>query len=212
VTTTQHLQLIAAHWADLHALRTSRPHDAWPPPSLNHYLRSLEEYDPADRNAPVRLHVIDTITIVQTVLVDLADQTAAQIQRPAMSHAPADWPQADRARRDQLADQDAADPRRWRYIGQRTAVEAAHWLAARLNDQPGPFTPLTGAQRHHIAGIAATAAQRVEHALGLARRAAPLKQACACGGTLLLEGGDGRPPSIHCEACGRAFQSADTAA
>lgn len=210
--TITHLQLIAEHWADLQALRTTRPHDPWPPASLNAYLRGLDEYDPADRNAPVRLHIVDTIRSVESVLVDIADQTAAQIQRPAMSHAPADWPPADRARRDQLADTDAADPRRWHYTGQRTAPQAAAWLTDRLDDRPGPFLPLTAAQRHHIAGIAAGAAQRVEHALGLTRRTAPLRQSCACGGQLLLEGGDGRPPAIRCEACGRAFQAADTAA
>lgn len=209
-TATAHLQTVVRHWQDLHALRTAKPHDAWPPPSLNAYLRTVEEYDPADRSAPVRLHVIDTIRMVEAALVTLADQTAAQIQRPAISHAPYrnTWALEDRARRNELADADAADPRRWQYTGQRTGEQAASWLLARLNGEPGPFRPLNGAQLLRIATVAEGAAERVEHALGLTRRTVPTNRACACGGTLLLEGGDGRPPAIRCEDCGRAFQAA----
>lgn len=204
-TAVQNLQLITRHWGDLHALRTARPHDAWPPPSLQTYLRTVDEYDPADRSAPVRLHVVDTIRAVEGALTDLADQTAATAQRPVI-HAPTagqGW--SDDAHRQALllAARDAADPRRWHYTGARTAPAAAIWLCARLLADPGPFRRLTDGQRERIALIAAGAADRVQHALGTARRTAPLGRDCACGGGLLLEGGDGQPPVVRCEACGR---------
>lgn len=204
-TAVQHLQLVVHHWQDLHALRTTRPHDAWPPPSLQTYLRTVDEYDPQDRSAPVRLHVVDTIRAVEGALLDLADQTAATAQRPVI-HAPAagrGW--SDDAHRQALllAARDAADPRRWQYTGARTAPAAATWLTARLANHPGPFRRLTDGQRERIALIAAGAADRVQHALGTARRTAALGRDCACGGGLILEGGDGQPPAVVCQSCGR---------
>lgn len=204
-TAVQNLQLVVRHWGDLAELRTARPHDAWPPASLNAYLRTVEEYDPADRSAPVRLHVIDTIRAVESALVDLADQTAATVQRPVI-HAPTagqGW--SDDAHRQALllAARDSADPRRWQYTGARTAPDAAIFLFSRLLDLEGPFRPLTQPQRERIATVAAGAADRVQHALGTARRTAPLGRSCACGGSLLLEGGDGQPPVVRCESCGR---------
>ncbi|MCZ7413133.1 hypothetical protein [Streptomyces sp. WMMC897] len=207
LATALHLHTIHRHWNDLAELAATRAGDAWPPASLNAYLRTVEEYDPMDRSAPVRLHILDTIRTVEAVLVDTADRTAAQVQRPAMSHAPRDtgWTPADRAARDQVADADAADPRRWQYHGQRTGAQAADWLARRvLGTGGGPFRPLTAAEQHHIATVAAGAAERVEHALGLTRRTVEITgRRCACTGRLYLHGGDGRTPEIVCSGCGR---------
>ncbi|AZM91451.1 hypothetical protein [Streptomyces sp. W1SF4] len=205
-----HLDLVVRHWADLHQLRTARPHDAWPPASLQAYLRTVDEYDPADRSAPVRLHVIDTIRTVEAVLVALADQIAARVQSSPVSPAPADWAArgwspADRDRRNALAAADSADLARWPYTGTRTAPQAAVWLAARVRGDVGPFRPLTGAELDEITRTAAGAAERVEHALGIRRRSVGTGRACGCGAELLLEGGDGRPPSLVCRACARSL-------
>ncbi|TDC03079.1 hypothetical protein E1265_36650, partial [Streptomyces sp. 8K308] len=167
------------------------------PTSLNAYLRTPEEYDPMDRSAPVRLHVLDTARQIERALVDTADHIAAEIQIPARSHVPpaarrpGTWTADYRARLDRAADQDAAAPRRWRYTGQRTAPTAAAWLLDRLVSLPGGiFHPLTLGHRAAIEQVAQTAADHVEHALGLARRAVEIPgRPCACGGTLMLHGG-----------------------
>ncbi|MEU9606170.1 hypothetical protein [Streptomyces sp. NPDC048057] len=200
-TTTQQLQTIARLWPDLLQQRTTRPHDAWPPSSLQTYLRTVEEYDPADRSAPVRLHIIDTIRTITVALVDTADQIAAQVQRQPMSDAPANWPATDRTRRNALAHEDRQDPARWPYTGTRTAPAAALWLHARIVGAPGPCTALTGPQHDRIAHVADHAAQRLTHALGTSRRTIPTGRTCGCGGELLLDGGDGHPPVIRCGWC-----------
>ncbi|MFF4576893.1 hypothetical protein ACFY15_00550 [Streptomyces sp. NPDC001373] len=211
------LQLVVRHWDDLHELRTARPHDAWPPASLQAYLRTVEEYDPADRSAPVRLHVVDTIRVVEAVLVALADQIAARVQSSPVGPAPADWAArgwttADRDRRNALSAADAADPARWPFVGTRTGRQAAVWLAARVRGDVGPFRPLTGAELDEVTRVAAGAAERVEHALGIRRRSVGTGRACGCGNELLLEGGDGRPPSLVCRACDRSLTLAESAA
>lgn len=212
--TAAHLTVVIRHFRDLEDLATTKPHDAWPPPSLQTYLRTPEEYDPADRQAPVRLHVIDTARHITRELVHAADRIAADIQRTSMSHAPRDagWTPTDRALRDAIADDDAADPRRWRFVGTRTAPDAARWLHARWQREPGPFEPLTLAHRFRIATVAAGCAEHIEHALGLARRRAALHQPCSCGGTLELHGGDGTTPAIICANCGRTWRLPETAA
>jgi hypothetical protein len=161
---TTQLALITRHWADLHALRTARPHDAWPPASLQAYLRTVEEYDPSDRSAPVRLHVVDTIRTVEAVLVPLADRVAARVQASVVSPAPADWAArgwlaADRDRRNALSAKDSADPARWQYTGTRTGLQAAAWLAARLRAVPGPFRPLNLVEVEEIGRAAEGAAE-----------------------------------------------------
>ncbi|MDT0377265.1 hypothetical protein RM572_00550 [Streptomyces sp. DSM 42041] len=208
-TTAGRLQLVLRHWPDLHALRTTAPHDAWPPPSLNPYMRTAEEYDPTDRSAPVRLHVVDTITEVERVLVDAADRTADSVQRPVAHRVRAAGPgdsiglQLATATLP-LTEADRLDARRWRFTGDApTGEKAAAWLLDRLDGKPGPFLPLAALHVDRIATAAAQAAERVEHALGLTRRAVPLAQDCACGGTLELHGGDGRPPAVVCSSCSR---------
>jgi hypothetical protein len=204
-----HLQTVVDHWADLEELRTSKPHDAWPPASLNRYLRTVEEADPADGNAPVRLHVLDTLRTVEVALLTLADQVASDVQRPAAAQvrsAGANDPIGLRLSTAALADQ--ADPSRWHYRSHptRTAPLAAVWLQMRLTGVSGPFRPIGDLRRERIAAVAQTAAERVSHALGLARRVQPLGQSCACGGGLELHGGDGRPPEVKCDGCGRTWR------
>ncbi|MFD7978868.1 hypothetical protein [Streptomyces sp. NPDC059071] len=201
-TTAQQLQLVDRHWNDLQALRTSRPHDAWPPPSLQTYQRTIEEYDPADRSAPVRLHITDTMRAVEAALVDLADQIAADVQRPVIGATLGrGWTDEAHKQAVLLSARDSADTRRWQLVGTRTAPEAARWLHDRVQGAPGPFRPLTAAHRERIALVAAGAAERVEHALGISRRTTPTGHTCACGGQLLLHGGDGNPPAITCDTC-----------
>jgi len=214
MTTTTHLDIVITHWQHLEtALVPSGGRAAWPPAGrLITYLRQLEDAEAqraardgtgaGEHPAPLDIDVLDTMRTVEAVLVELADQIAAQIQRPSMSHAPRDWPPADRARRDALADADAADPRRWRYTGQRTAPYAAAWLAARLESVPGPFGPLPETEAHRIHKIADTAAARVLAALDMDRRAAKVTRPCHCTGTLYVHGGDGTTPYVRCDTCG----------
>ncbi|MFD4738698.1 hypothetical protein ACFWNQ_15195 [Streptomyces virginiae] len=212
-TALAQLDLIAAHWTDLHQLRTARPHDAWPPASLQAYLRTVEEYDPSDRSAPVRLHVIDTIRTVELVLIPLADHIASRIQRPVINAATGKgWSDDLHRQAALLSARDSADPTRWQYTGTRTGQHAAQWLAARLRQQPGPFRPLNLREVEEIQHIAAGAAERVEHALGIRRRTVGTGHICGCGGELFLEGGDGRPPTLVCDACARSLTLADAAA
>ncbi|HCA86353.1 MAG TPA: hypothetical protein DEQ61_13130 [Streptomyces sp.] len=223
IPTTQHLDLIINRWHDLHdALAPSGGRAAWPPTGLLiTYLRQLEDAESqraardgsgtGEHAAPLVIDVLDTMRAVEAALVTLADQIAAQIQRPSMSHAPRDWPPTDRARRDQRADEDAADPRRWRYIGQRTAPYAAAWLAARLEAIPGPFGPLPETEAARIARVAAGAAERILGALGEAQRAAKVARPCHCTGTLYVYGGGGTTPYVRCDTCGWT-QTAATAA
>ena len=214
-TTTTHLQLIVDYWTDLEELRTAKPGDPWPPASLNRYLRDASEYDPADANSPLRLHVLDVLDAVESSLLACADQTASDIQRPAISQVRSAGPgDAVGLRLATAALADAVDPSRWRYTQHptRTAPYACVWLQHRVAGAPGPFRPLGALLLDRIAMVAETAAQRVEHALGLARRVQPIGRACACSGELVLEGGDGRPPVVRCAGCGRTWAAAWDAA
>ncbi|WP_063735598.1 hypothetical protein [Streptomyces sp. RTd22] len=170
---------------------------------------------PGTSPAPISIDVLDVMREVEAELVHLADVTAAEIQRPTMSRAPrgAAWTPAEIARRDQLAAQDAADPRRWRYPGTRSAVYAAAWLAARIEGRSGPFLPLGPTRTARIATVAAAAADRVETALRIARRATAVEWPCpVCRGLLEVHGGDGEPPVVKCADCGRSWQERESAA
>lgn len=176
-------------------------------------LRALER-DPAqigETRAPLSLHILDTARLVETTLVHLADTLAPQITRPALSHAPADWQArgwtpADRAARNAAADEEQGDPRRWRYVGLRTAEYAAGWLHARVTGQPGPFWALTAAQLHHVEQAAAGCADRIATALDLTTRTIPDTRPCPlCAGQLVVTTGAGRPPAARCADCARAW-------
>ena len=92
----------------------------------------------------------------------------------------------------------------WHWTGTRPSARyAALWLLARVLDCPGPFTPLKDAQRRLVANVAEGAAARIDHALQLARITRPLAEQCACGGRLVVDGGDGEPPLVRCLGCHR---------
>ncbi|HZF92049.1 hypothetical protein [Streptomyces sp.] len=241
-TTATHLRTIALHWTDLREaagtpaqlgafglglrgylarldqadaeqIEYERHHAA--------YLRSLER-DPiqlGDRPVPIRLHILDTMRVVEAALVHCADDIAHAAQRapipmptarrtavaPYATQREADTAAADRRRRQQLAHADLVDPRRWKYTGRRTAPHAALWLLARIERAPGPCRRLTDVEEQRIGNVAAGAAARVERALDIAAQRRTLEQPCVCGGTIDVHGGEGRVPVAHCTGCGRIW-------
>lgn len=219
-TTATHLRTIALHWTDLRdALAVPNTvgafgiglqgHLAHAGDSLDDepLLRHLER-DPAqigERPAPLRIHVLDTMRTVETDLVECADITAAAVQRSPMGLLPTTYPAADRARRELLAMKDAHDPRRWKFVGTRTAPIAALWLLARIERAGGPFLRLDDTQADHIDHVAATAASRIERALDIAAQRRSLARRCDCGGQIDMHGGEGRTPVAHCTGCGRIW-------
>ncbi|WP_228974993.1 hypothetical protein [Streptomyces sp. DH12] len=226
-TTAQHLRTIATGWADLRAALATTP-TTWPPTALRAYLTALElhdtaagqlralERDPAQIGhtaAPLSIPILDTMRTVEAALVELADQAAAALQRPPMGRAPETWPIAERERRNRLAAEDAADPRRWGAPGRRrTAPHAALWLLAVVEGRPGPWTPLTAAQRAWIHRIAAEAARRIETALDLHDGTAALARPCTgCGGQIIVHGGAGARPLARCRGCGDTWHAPEHA-
>lgn len=151
------------------------------------------------RPDPLRLHILDTISSVETALLTLADQIAAEIQRaPIVSGRPSrlDPMQLEIER---LAAHDARDPARWHYQGVRTTTMAAQWLRARVHGEPGPCTPLTDTHRGLIYGVAQEAARRVEQLVGSARRHDQLHRACpSCRGVLTLHHEGDEAPRVTC--------------
>ncbi|MFI9339997.1 hypothetical protein ACIG0D_01775 [Streptomyces sp. NPDC052773] len=248
-TAATHLRTIALHWTDLHEAAGQPTQigafglglrgylarlDAADAEQLEYerhqaaYLRSLER-DPiqlGDRPVPVRLHILDTMRIVEAALVHCADDIAAAAQRapiappaarrtvvaPYATQREADIAAADRRRRQQLAHADLVDPRRWRYTGRRTAPHAALWLLARIERAPGPCRPITDVEEQRIGNVAAGAAERVERALDIAAQRRTLEQRCACGGAIDVHGGEGRVPVAHCTGCGRIWTEGGVAA
>ncbi|MCX4540476.1 hypothetical protein [Streptomyces sp. NBC_01565] len=184
-------------------------------------LRALER-DPqqiGETPAPISLRILDTARLVETTLVHLADTIAPQITRPAIGHAPQDWRErgwtrADHDQRNAQADQEQADPKRWRYVGLRTAEYAAGWLHARVTGEDGPFRPLNAVQLLHVEQVAAGCAQRIADALDLTTRTIPAARPCpTCRGQVTVIAGGGRDPEARCTGvCGRAWTMADTVA
>ena len=235
-TAATHLRTIALHWTDLHEaagqpvqvgafglglrgyLARLDQADAEQIEYERHqaaHLRSLER-DPiqlGDRPVPVRLHILDTMRVVEAALVACADDIARQVQR-----APISMPTArtadyrtlreariayeDRQRRTELALADQHDPRRWRYTERRTATYAALWLLARVLRAPGPCQRITEEHEQHIGNVAAGAAARVERALDIAAQRRTLAEPHGCGGEIDVHGGEGRQPLAHCTGCG----------
>lgn len=195
---------------------------AWRAEALRALERSPEQLGRTE--APLRLAVLDTMTTVTDALVDLADQVAAVAQYAAATPAPArrSWPAdprarrtvaADDARRNLLAQRQAADPRRWRYTGERTAVRAALWLLAQQQGVRGPWRPLSEQQRRTIETTGRVCADQIERTLDLAARREPLAHPCdQCGGTIQIHGGSGHVPLAHCTSCGRVWTEQGIAA
>jgi hypothetical protein len=210
------LTLIAAHWDDLHdALTTRQTHD-WPPTMGLTKLREPDEDGDRlgdVRSLPIRADVFDAMQHITSALVELADQIAAEVQRPTLNAATGKgWTDPIHREVVLLAARDAADTRRWRYTGQRTAPQAAAWLHDRLAGEPGPFRPLHDGHRARIADIAAACAITVQRILRTARQAVSTGQQCACGGEIEIHGGDGTDPAVKCASCGRTWTPQTTAA
>ncbi|MEU8723546.1 hypothetical protein [Streptomyces antimycoticus] len=235
--TLTNLRAVITHWPDLHHALASTGTATWPPAGrMNDYLASIDQRTDDEREAatwqaralrdlerspsqigetraPIRLQLLDVMTAVETDLVECADQIAATVQRSPMPYAPRGWPAADRARRDQLAREDAADPRRWRYVGTRTARHAAAWLLARIERRPGPFERLTDEQLLRIATVAGHAARRVETALDMTDHKVALAHPCPdCSGELVIEAGGGARPMVWCGRCGRTWHEPEPSA
>lgn len=156
-----------------------------------------------ERPAPLRLHVLDACRAVEIALCTLADQIAADIQRDTIKplrHAiPGDPVGLQLA---MLAARDEADPARWRYnMGDRTAVRAAEWLAARLRGDDGPCRPLTPTHRARIAAVAREAARRIERTIGSStdRLSITMDRPCPyCGHDLTLHADGGDTDTVTC--------------
>lgn len=221
-----HLDYVISSWPRLVDMLTTRHMSTWPPAmGIEHVLDNVDDPDAlaeeiaaragarlaerADSRytlgaspAPIRLAVVDVMRTTEMNLVCLADVTATEIQRPPMAKAPAHWLPADRARRDKLAAEDAADVRRWRYRETRTAVYAAAWLRNRVQGDVGPFLPLGPTRERRIAAAARDAHARIERALDGVRTARVVDRPCPlCQGTLGMSSGDGGAPVAVCFGC-----------
>lgn len=194
-------------------------------------LRFLER-DPAqlgERPIPIRLPVHETMRVVRAALLACADGVAEVVQRSPMKMPPprraavartraerVAW--EDHARRVRAAQDDSADPRRWRWTGARPdAPYTALWLLGRVQGAPGPFRPLPEAELERLAMVARGAAERVEGALDVGERTAVLSMPCPqmittvsntvliCEGRVEMHGGAGASPVARCTACGHIW-------
>ncbi|MFE7128931.1 hypothetical protein [Streptomyces sp. NPDC057617] len=208
-TAEQHLTSIITTWPHLQDLLTTRQTEPWPPADPAEYARQLDEHDATEvgqlvlrkTGAPLRLHILDTMRTVELVLTQLADETASAIQRDTIK--PVRGASGDPAALSLalLAARDDADPARWRYNhGDRSAVQAARWLLARVRGDAGPCRPLSDAQRERIGVLAAEAARRIARAAGSDRRHDPLPRPCPwSAGILTLHHGGTEPEQVTCE-------------
>lgn len=228
-TAAIHLQYVIDSWGHLADMLTTRHGNTWPPAmGIQHVLNGTTEDDYAEElaaravariaeradsrytlgasPAPVRIEIIDVMRTVETDLVYLTDVLAQEVQRPPMAKAPAHWLPADQAKRDQLAAEDAADPRRWRYGQTRTAVYAAGWLLGRVERRPGPFLPIGPTQLRRINTAAGHAHEHIERALDGVRTAQVVARPCPlCGGMLGMASGDGGAPVVMCFGCSQEW-------
>jgi hypothetical protein len=234
--TAVRLQYVIDSWPHLVDMLTTRHNATWPPAmGIRHVLDGRDDDPEADRAladalfartaeradscytlgaspAPVRLQVVDVMRTVEADLVYLADTLAQEVQRPVMRKAPSHWLPADRELRGRLVAKDAADPRRWRYREQRSAVCATGWLLARVKQRPGPFLPLGRSHVHRVAAVVGTAHDRIQQALGGARTAQVVDRPCPlCGGTLGMSSGDGGTPLVVCFKCSQEWTLPATA-
>ncbi|MFE2045713.1 hypothetical protein ACFXAZ_33320 [Streptomyces sp. NPDC059477] len=221
-TPADDLDTITERWPTLRASAGQRPVTSWPPAMGITRLMSEEERQehaaeradtapdaPGPRPAPVDVDVLDVMTTIETGLITTADWLAERVQRPAVTAATGrGWSDDVHRQVALIAARDAADPRRWRYTGQqRDAPTAAEWLALRLRSVPGPFRALDDGEREAVARVATMGATLLRRALGEQRRREAVPHPCPvpCGGQLVVEGGDGAPPVVRCEDCGRTW-------
>lgn len=184
------------------------------------------------RPIPIRLTVYATMRTIEAALTGCAAAVAEHVQRtpipmPAPRRAAYAKTRADRvawddhARRVQAAQDDAADPRRWKWTGtQPTAPYTALWLLARVEGRPGPFRPLAPAQKQHVAHVAREARHRIEQTLDTGTEEAKLAKPCPatldngqpCGGIITVHGGAGSSPLANCKDCGGIWTELGAAA
>ncbi|MGD6761378.1 hypothetical protein ACOKM5_20805 [Streptomyces sp. BH097] len=221
MTAADDLATITDRWPSLAEAAGTRPVTGWPP--IMGIARILDDEEraqyaaeradtapdaPGPRPTPVDVDVLDVMNTIEQGLCTTADWLASRVQRPVMT-VPTGRGWSDEAHRQAVlaAAKDAADPRRWKYQGERTAIAAAVWLAFRLADAPGPFRALDEGERLAVEKVAAMGVELLHRTLGEQRRTEPVPQPCpVCRGQLVVEGGDGLPPVVRCEDCGRSWK------
>ncbi|WP_371612896.1 hypothetical protein [Streptomyces clavifer] len=242
------LRMLITTWPDLNDALGAPPMIAGFGRGLTAYMAALEETDldaaaelralerdPAQigiRPIPMRLAVYATMRAIEGALTGCAAAVAEHVQRapipmPAPRRAAYATTRAERlvwddhARRVQAAQDDAADPRRWRHTGPPPSAQyAALWLLGRVTGAPGPFRPLETAQQQHITAVAAEARHRVERILDTGAEEAELSRPCPrmihkvfpCGGTITVYGGAGASPLANCDTCGGIWSELGAAA
>lgn len=190
-------------------------------------LRLLER-DPAQigqRPIPIRLEVYATMRTIEAALTECAAAVAEHVQRapmpmPAPRRAAYAKTRAERlvwedhARRVQAAQDDAADPRRWRHTGTTPSAQySALWLLGRITAAPGPFRPIAPAQQQYVTAVAAEARRRIERVLDTGAETAALSRPCPdCGGAITVHGGAGASPLANCADCGGIWSELGAAA
>ncbi|MFG2144114.1 hypothetical protein ACGFRG_07930 [Streptomyces sp. NPDC048696] len=215
-----HLDTVVDSWADLQDALAARQNTGWPP--AMGVTRLLDEQEreavlderadsspdaPGPRPTPLAVDIFDVMRAIERDLVELADQLAERIQRPALRGVTGrGWSDDIHRQAVMLATKDGADGRRWRFVGNRDTVTAARWLASRARADDGPFRALTEGEQARLDHVAAQCAARAERALGIARRVLTTPHPCPhCDGALKVEGGDGQPPAVRCSDCQRAW-------
>ncbi|MFJ9644995.1 hypothetical protein [Streptomyces sp. NPDC101206] len=229
-TTAQTLRTIVTRWPDLRAALETPTTGPGFGLGLRGYLQALDAHDAAEQAAlraldraaerspeqigasaaPLSLRIADTMRTVELALHHTATEIAAANQRPVITPAPADWGPDDRARRNRIAREDAADPARWHHTAHHTATYSALWLCARVQGARWPGTPLTTAQHATVRTVAAGALERIEQALDLVyvRRELALDRPCQCGGRIEVYGGAGTDPVAQCTGCSAVWTEA----
>ncbi|MEU1155741.1 hypothetical protein ABZ369_22370 [Streptomyces sp. NPDC005918] len=215
------LDTITERWAALAEAAGTRPVTGWPPVMGVALILNAEQREehaaeradtapdaPGPRPVPVDVDVLDVMRTIEDGLCTTADWLASRVQRPPLGAATGrGWSDDVHRQALLLAAKDGADPRRWSYRGERTAPAAAEWLALRVRAAAGPFRALDVGELEAVAKVAAMGAALIARALGEERRRVPVPHPCpTCGGQLLVEGGDGQPPVVRCEDCGRAWK------
>lgn len=223
------LLAIREQWGDLLAAIARPPAAEWPPRDSRAYIdghladQADDEHQADDdptpgrtpltlrqHPAPLNLTALDAALDVERDLFDLADQLAAQAQRPVRTG-------HDRHGRFIRDEADAADPARWtcahhRDAGPADAVGhgsrayglhwAAVWVEGRLlgEDVDGDlFTAVPARIVDEAAAVVSRARRMVERALGRDGRTTDLPEPCPwCGGALAARTRSGGEPLVMC--------------
>jgi hypothetical protein len=224
------LRAVREQWGDLLAAIDRPPAAEWPPREYRTVDMQAAALDdtPAEPRAgrtplilrehpaPVNLDALDAALAIERDLFDLADQIAAEIQRPVRTSRDA----RGRFVRDE---DDAANPARWHPPTHRDAGPAAassagsrayglHWACVWIEgrvcgERDGDlFAPMPPRLLDRAARVAARARRHVERALERDGRTTQLDDACPwCGGQLVGTIRPGGEPVVTCstgEGCG----------